>query len=130
MAAVIKVEFSQDGATLVSADGRETFLWDLATGARKDQVAGEQVAFAEAGIGTKAGIGRYIVSKSIGHEVHCTRHSATNFQCLTFPRYIVSKSIVKCSAGNAMEMSSIGSSWRCDVCKTCQHANPPLRCRR
>jgi hypothetical protein len=37
MAAVIKVEFSQDGATLVSADGRETFLWDLATGARKDQ---------------------------------------------------------------------------------------------
>ena len=63
MAAVIKVEFSQDGATLVSADGRETFLWDLATGARKDQVAGEQVAFAEAGIGTKAGIGRYIVSK-------------------------------------------------------------------
>ena len=102
MAAVIKVEFSQDGATLVSADGRETFLWDLATGARKDQVAGEQVAFAEAGIGTKAGIGRYIVSKSI----------------------------VKCAAGNAMEMSSIGSSWRCDVCKTCQHANPPLRCRR
>ena len=38
-------------------------MWDLATGARKDEVAGDQVAFADAGIGTKAGIGRYIVSK-------------------------------------------------------------------
>ncbi len=64
------MEFSQDGATLVSqtaklvsADGRQTFLWDLATGARKDAVAGEQVTFAEAGIGHKAGIGRYIVTK-------------------------------------------------------------------
>jgi WD40 repeat protein len=56
---VEKVEFSQDGATLVSSQrlSPRTFLWDLSTG------AGEQVAFAEAGIGTKAGIGRYIVSE-------------------------------------------------------------------
>ncbi len=63
---VIKVEFQDSerlGATLVSADGLEKFLWDLATGARedqvatgarKDQVAGEHFAFAEAGIGMKA----------------------------------------------------------------------------
>jgi len=51
------VEFSQDGATLVSADDREIFLWNVATGARKDKVAGEQLAFA------KAGVGRYIVTK-------------------------------------------------------------------
>ena len=34
------MEFSQDGATLVSSDGAETFWWDVATGARKDKVAG------------------------------------------------------------------------------------------
>ena len=60
---VKQVEFSQDGATLVSADDREIFLWNVATGARKDKVAGEQFAFPKAGIGTKAGIGRYIVTK-------------------------------------------------------------------
>ena len=54
---VRKVEFSQDGATLVSSsDGAETFWWDVATGARKDKVAGQ---FAS----TKAEIGRYIVTK-------------------------------------------------------------------
>ncbi len=53
---VYKVEFSQDGATLVSSDGAETFWWDVATGARKDKVAGQ---FAS----TKAEIGRYIVTK-------------------------------------------------------------------
>ena len=57
------MEFEQDGATLVSSDGRETIRWDVATGARKDKVAGEQFAFPNAGIGTKAGIGRYIVTK-------------------------------------------------------------------
>jgi hypothetical protein len=51
-----KVEFSQDGATLVSSDESETFCWDVATGARKDKVAGQ---FAS----TKAEIGRYIVTK-------------------------------------------------------------------
>jgi hypothetical protein len=51
------VQFSHDGATLVSADNRETFFWNVATGARKDTVAGEQFAFA------KAGVGRYIVTK-------------------------------------------------------------------
>ncbi len=40
------------------------------------------------------------------------------------------RSIVECPAGHAMEMLSSGSSWRCDVCKTSQHANPRLRCRR
>ena len=60
---VKQVEFSQNGATLVSADDREIFLWNVATGARKDKVAGEQFAFPNAGIGTKAGIGRYIVTK-------------------------------------------------------------------
>jgi hypothetical protein len=54
---VEQVQFSQDGATLVSADNRETFLWNVATGARKDKMAGEQLAFA------KAGVGRYIVTK-------------------------------------------------------------------
>ena len=53
--AVKKVEFSQDGATLVSSDGAETIRWDVATGARKDEVAG-QFAF------TKATNGRYIVT--------------------------------------------------------------------
>ena len=49
-----KVEFSQDGATLVSSHDNETISWDVATGARKDKVAG-QLAF------TKATNGRYIV---------------------------------------------------------------------
>jgi len=48
---VEQVQFSHDGATLVSADNRETFLWNVATGARKDEVAGEHFAFAKAGIG-------------------------------------------------------------------------------
>jgi WD40 repeat protein len=60
---VKQVEFSQDGATLVSADDREIFLWNVATGARKDKMTDEQFAFAKAGIGTKAEIGRYIVTK-------------------------------------------------------------------
>ena len=53
---VSKVEFSQDGATLVSSDGAETFWWDVATGARKDKVAGQLAS-------TKAQIGRYIVTR-------------------------------------------------------------------
>ncbi len=44
---------------------------------------------------------------------------------LVFPQ-----AIVECPAGHAMEMLSSGSSWRCDVCKTSQHENPRLRCRR
>jgi hypothetical protein len=35
------VEFEQDGATFVSSDGAETIWWDVATGARKDKVAGQ-----------------------------------------------------------------------------------------
>jgi hypothetical protein len=50
------VEFEQDGATLVSSDGAETIRWDVATGARKDKVAG-QFAF------TKATNGRYTVTQ-------------------------------------------------------------------
>jgi hypothetical protein len=53
---VTKVEFEQDGATFVSSDRAETIRWDVATGARKDKVAG-QLAF------TKAEIGRYIVTQ-------------------------------------------------------------------
>jgi hypothetical protein len=55
---VTKVELEQDGAMLVSSDGKETYRqwWDVVTGARKDKVAG-QFAF------TKAGIGRYIETK-------------------------------------------------------------------
>ena len=54
---VKKVQFSEDGATLVSEDEyRRTICWDVATGARKDKVAGQ---FAS----TKAEIGRYIVTK-------------------------------------------------------------------
>ena len=53
---VTNVEFEQDGATLVSSDGAETIRWDVATGARKDEVAG-QFAF------TKATNGRYIVTQ-------------------------------------------------------------------
>ena len=49
------MEFEQDGATLVSSDDKETILWDVATGARKDKVAG-QLAF------TNATNGRYIVT--------------------------------------------------------------------
>ena len=51
-----RTEFEQDGATLASSDGVETIRWDVATGARKDKVAG-QFAF------TKATNGRYIVTK-------------------------------------------------------------------
>ena len=50
------MQFSQDGATLVSSDGSETISWDVATGARKDKVGG-QLAL------TKTEIGRYIVTK-------------------------------------------------------------------
>ena len=69
---VQKVEFSQDGATLVSSDDNETISWDVATGARKDKVAG-QLAF------TKTEIGRYIVT----HQddlifVHDTRGVVVN----------------------------------------------------
>jgi hypothetical protein len=46
-------------------------------------------------------------------------------ESLVFPQ-----AIVECPAGHAMEMLSSGSSWRCDVCKTSQHENPRLRCRR
>ena len=53
---VSKVVFSQDGAMLVSSDGLETFCRDVATGARKDKVAGQ---FAS----TKTQIGRYIVTE-------------------------------------------------------------------
>ena len=50
------MQFEQDGATLISSDaGGETIRWDVATGARKDKVAG-QFAF------TKATSGRYIVT--------------------------------------------------------------------
>ncbi len=52
---VTNVKFEQDGATLVSSDGRKTIRWDVATGARKDKVAGN-FAF------TKATNGRYIVT--------------------------------------------------------------------
>jgi hypothetical protein len=50
------LQFSQDGATLVSSDDSETLTWDVATGARKDKVGGH-LAF------TKTEIGRYIVTK-------------------------------------------------------------------
>ena len=53
---VRKLQFSQDGATLVSSDDSETLTWDVATGARKDKVGGH-LAF------TKTEIGRYIVTK-------------------------------------------------------------------
>ena len=53
---VTKVEFSQDGATLVSSNVNETISWDVATGARKDKVAGQLAV-------TKTEIGRYIVKK-------------------------------------------------------------------
>ena len=51
---VKKLEFSQDGATLVSSNDNETISWDVATGARKDKVAGQLA---------KTEIGRYIVTK-------------------------------------------------------------------
>ena len=54
------MQFEQDGATLISSGGAETagetIRWDVATGARKDKVAG-QFAF------TKATNGRYIVTR-------------------------------------------------------------------
>ena len=53
---VKNVEFEQDGATLVSTDGTETIRWDVATGARKDKVAGQLAC-------SKAEIGRYIVTQ-------------------------------------------------------------------
>jgi hypothetical protein len=49
------VEFSQDGATLVSSNDNETLSLDVATGARKDKVAGQFVF-------TKDTNGRYIVT--------------------------------------------------------------------
>ena len=67
-----KVEFSQDGATLVSSNDNETISWDVATGARKDKVAGQLAV-------TKTEIGRYIVT----HQddlifVHDTRGVVVN----------------------------------------------------
>jgi hypothetical protein len=49
------VQFEQDGATIISSDGAETIQWDVATGARKDKVAGQFAL-------TKATNGRYIVT--------------------------------------------------------------------
>ena len=37
---VKKLQFSQDGATLVSSDGSETLTWDVAMGGRKDNPGG------------------------------------------------------------------------------------------
>ena len=51
---VTKVEISQDGATTL--DRPETIWWDVATGARKDKVAGQLAC-------SKAEIGRYIVTQ-------------------------------------------------------------------
>ena len=68
---VKKVEFSQDGATLVSSNDNETLSWDVATGARKE-VAG-QLAF------TKTTNGRYIVTqKDELIFVHDTRGCVVN----------------------------------------------------
>jgi hypothetical protein len=53
---VQNVEFEQDGATLVSSDGAETIRWDVATGSRKEKVAGQLVS-------TKSTNGRYIVTQ-------------------------------------------------------------------
>ena len=50
------MQFEQDGATLISSDGEETIRWDVATGARKYNVAGQLAV-------TKTEIGRYIVTK-------------------------------------------------------------------
>ena len=67
--AVTKVEFEQDGATLVSSDGAETIRWDVATGARKDKVAG-QFAFTN---------GRYTVTqKDDLIFIHDTRGGVVN----------------------------------------------------
>jgi hypothetical protein len=52
---VTKVEISQDGAT--TSDRPETIWWDVATGARKDKVAGQLAC------SSKAEIGRYIVTQ-------------------------------------------------------------------
>ena len=52
----VKKTFSQDGATIVSSDSPETIRWDVATGARKDKVAGQLAC-------SKAEIGRYIVTQ-------------------------------------------------------------------
>jgi hypothetical protein len=62
--AVTEVEFAQDGATLVSSDTvGERIWWDVATGARKDKVAG-QLGLTKAEIGRYiVKIGRYIVTK-------------------------------------------------------------------
>ena len=63
---VTKVEFSQDGATLVSSNDNETISWDVATGARKDKVAGLGRRFCERHpqlAVAKTEIGRYIVTK-------------------------------------------------------------------
>ena len=52
----VKKTFSQDGARIVSSDSPETIRWDVATGARKDKVAGQLAC-------SKAEIGRYIVTQ-------------------------------------------------------------------
>ena len=53
----VKKTFSQDGATIFSSDSPETIWWDVATGARKDKVAGQLAC------SSKAEIGRYIVTQ-------------------------------------------------------------------
>ena len=68
------MQFEQDGATLISSDGEETIQWDVATGARKDKVAG-QFAF------TKATNGRYIVTHKDDLIFVYTRGGVVNSDC-------------------------------------------------
>ncbi len=61
------MEFSQDGATLVSSNDHETLSWDVATGARKDKVEYPRGEYPKTATGqlafTKATNGRYIVQQ-------------------------------------------------------------------
>ena len=65
--AVTKVKFAPNGMTLVSCsiDGSTPRIWDVATGARIHTVAGEQLAFPEAGIEAEIGqpARRFLVTK-------------------------------------------------------------------
>ena len=65
--AVQKVEFLQDGSTLVSSNDYETLSWDVATGARKDKVEYPRGEYPKTATGqlafTKAANDGYIVKQ-------------------------------------------------------------------
>jgi len=60
--AVTQVEFSDAGTVVSASDDGTTRFWDVATGAQKEEMPGEQFAFSK-GPSEKQMAGKYVVTK-------------------------------------------------------------------